>query len=314
MAHTRGPCTLQPFPLLQNAVSVTDPSKPAMGGPSLLGPNDPPAFSVHGAHGDLPALICCDHASRLIPRALGTLGLSETSLARHIAWDIGAAELSKHLADRLGVLAVLAGYSRLVIDCNRQLDDPTSIAEYSDGEPVPGNVSLPPEQQALRARSCFWPYQQAVGGALSELQARGARHSTSPSDAGFAPALIAVHSFTPLMQGGAPRPWHVGVLWNVDPRIAVPLIHALRLESGLIVGDNEPYSGRHPAGYTIDMHAERRGWPGVSLEIRQDLITDTRGAVEWADRLSAALRPILADDTLYRPEPAYCSSVSSPNS
>jgi predicted N-formylglutamate amidohydrolase len=276
-------------------------SKAATGGPSLLGADDPPAFSLHGAHGELPALICCDHASRVIPRALGTLGLPPASLARHIAWDIGAAELSRHLADRLGVLAVLAGYSRLVIDCNRRLDDPTSIAEHSDAEQIPGNLDLSLEQQAQRARSCFWPYQEAVASALRQLQVRGARGGDT------APALIAVHSFTPLMQGGTPRPWQVGVLWNVDPRIAVPLIHALRLEPGLIVGDNEPYSGRHPAGYTIDVHAERRGWPGVSLEIRQDLISDPAGVTEWADRLSAALRPILTDDTLYRSEPAYCT-------
>jgi len=205
------------------------------------------------------------------------------------------------MADRLGAMAVLAGFSRLVIDCNRQLDDPTSIAEHSDAEQIPGNHGLSAEQRAERVRSCFRPYQEAVDAQLEALR-------TGRTVEEFAPALIAVHSFTPLMQGGAPRPWHCGVLWNVDPRIAVPLIHALRVEPNLIVGDNEPYSGRHPAGYTIDIHAERRGWPGVSLEIRQDLISDSASAERWADRLSAALRPILRDATLYRSEPAYRTS------
>lgn len=254
--------------------------------------------------GERPVLICCDHSSRAIPRRLGTLGLPKGALSRHIAWDIGAAELARQLADRLGTQAVLAGYSRLVIDCNRQLDDPTSIAELSDGDAVPGNTGLTREQRTERARSCFWPYQQAVAGALAELQSRGAASEQVP-------ALIAVHSFTPLMQGGTPRPWHCGVLWNVDPRIAMPLIHALRLESGLVVGDNEPYSGRHPAGYTIDMQAESRGWPSVSLEIRQDLIGHPEGAARWADRLSAVLAPILSNPLLFRAEAAYKTVTTS---
>jgi predicted N-formylglutamate amidohydrolase len=239
-------------------------------------------------------LITCDHASRLIPRALGTLGLSPDSLERHIAWDIGAAEVSRLLADRLEVEAILAGYSRLVIDCNRQLEDPTSIPPVSDGETIPGNEGLTAEQIALRARSCFWPYQNAVRAALQELAGQGR-----------APVLLAIHSFTPLMRGGSPRPWHCGVLWNIDPRIALPLIDMLRQEPGLVVGDNEPYSGRHPAGYTIEAQAERKGWPHVSVEIRQDLIADPAGAERWADILARALEPILADDGLYRAEPAY---------
>jgi predicted N-formylglutamate amidohydrolase len=277
---------------------------------ALLGPDDPPAFTRHGRPGELPALLCCDHASRAIPRSLAHLGLSETSLTRHIAWDIGAAELARELANRLDVEAILAGFSRLVIDCNRQLDDPTSIAALSDGESIPGNAALTPEQRGERVRSCFRPYQEAVAGALEALRARGLDRSGSARPASdFAPALIAVHSFTPLMQGGTPRPWHCGVLWNVDPRIAVPLIQALRLEPGLIVGDNEPYSGRHPAGYTIDIHAEQRGWPGASLEIRQDLIADRAGVLLWADILSRALRPILSDATLYRAESTYRTNV-----
>jgi predicted N-formylglutamate amidohydrolase len=278
----------------------------------------------------LPVLICCDHASNAIPKALGKLGLPERSLSRHIAWDIGAAELARRLADRLEVQAILAGYSRLVIDCNRQFDDPTSIAELSDGEAVPGNQGLTAEQRAERARCCFWPYQNAVATALEELQQRVAQADIAPRAAvagpstqdasgkpqsapvtGCAPALIAVHSFTPLMHGGTPRPWHCGVLWNFDPRIALPLIQALRQEPGLVVGDNEPYSGRYPAGFTIDMHAERRGWPSVSLEIRQDLIADPEGAIRWAERLSQALGPVLADPLLFRVESAYKTVTSS---
>jgi predicted N-formylglutamate amidohydrolase len=181
-----------------------------------------------------------------------------------------------------------AGYSRLVIDCNRRLDDPTSIVEVSDGDRVPGNLGLSPAQRAQRAREIFAPYHAAVATALE--QAGGAT--------GVAPALVAIHSFTEVF-GGRARPWHCGILWDRDPRLAVPLLAALRAEPGLVVGDNEPYSGRHPADYTVDTHGERHGRPHVCIEVRQDLLATPAGIAQWAGRLSRILAPRLADPALY---------------
>lgn len=255
---------------------------------SLLAPDEPPPFELE-AHGRRwPALLVCDHASRRIPRSLADLGLPESALQRHIAWDIGAAQLVRALAASLEIPAVLAGYSRLVIDCNRHLEDPSSICAESDGQVIPGNRELTAAQRELRARACFWPYHRAVDQALAAIA-----HGTE------APALIAIHSFTPQMMGLA-RPWHCGVLWDRDPRIAVPLLEALRSDGELVVGDNEPYSGRHPADYTVDVHAENRGWPHVCIEIRQDLIADAGGVAEWCARLGRALERILSDAALFR--------------
>ncbi len=255
---------------------------------TLLAPDEPPPFTIESRTGRWPALLVCDHASNRIPRALARLGVPESVLQQHIAWDIGAAELVRALGARLALPAVLAGYSRLVIDCNRHLDDASSIVAESDAVPVPGNRALTPAQREARARAIFWPYHRAVDQVLGEIQSgRGV------------PALIAVHSFTPKMHGSF-RPWHCGILWDRDPRLAVPLMDALRREPDLVVGDNQPYSGRHPADYTVDVHAENRGWPHVCIEIRQDLIASTKGVAEWTERLERALSPLLADGALYR--------------
>lgn len=255
---------------------------------SLLGPRDPPPCEVFVGGRRWPALIVCDHASAAVPEALGDLGLTRAQLLRHIGWDIGAAGVTRRLATLLGLPAVLGGYSRLVVDCNRRLDDPTSMLPSSDGDVVPGNRAIAPADRRRRALEIFEPYHAAIERELADAL-RDAE----------APALIAVHSFTPRF-GGVDRPWHCGVLWDRDPRLAVPLLEGLAADAGLRVGDNEPYSGRHPADYTIDTHAEGRGWPHVCLEIRQDLIADQSGQRHWAERLARLLEPLLADRALYR--------------
>jgi predicted N-formylglutamate amidohydrolase len=255
---------------------------------ALIGAGDPPAVEIVRPEGKSPVLVTCDHASRAVPRVLGKLGLDDGSLALHIGWDIGAAAVSRDLSRLLDAPGILTGYSRLVIDCNRDLDDPTSIPAVSDGVAVPGNRDLSAAERARRIGTLFQPYHRAIEQAIDGFTARGVH-----------PAVLSIHSFTPEM-AGMERPWHIGVLWNQDPRIPVPLMAALRREHGLVVGDNEPYSAREPAGYTVRIHAENRGLPHMAVEIRQDLIADAAGTREWGERLARVLTPILRDPALYR--------------
>ena len=257
---------------------------------SLLRPGDPPLFSIVNAGGGGRVVLIADHAGRAMPQSLGSLGLGPAELARHIAWDIGIAEVTRRLAERLDAPAVLSGYSRLVIDCNRRLGDPTSIAQESDGVMVPGNRELTQADRNCRVSTFFAPYHEAIAQLID-----GRRR------AGVVPALVSMHSFTPVMNGRE-RPWHVGVLWNRDPRLARPLIARLGAEADIRVGDNEPYTGRNEHGYSIYVHAEDVGLPHVLLEVRQDLIDTQHGAEAWSERLGAALADVLADDSLFRVE------------
>lgn len=250
-------------------------------------PDPPPFERIEGA-ADSRVLLICDHASALIPPRHDELGLDEAVRLAHVAWDIGAAAVVRGLARHLDCPAILAGVSRLVIDCNRQPGDPTSIPQQSAGIDIPGNSDLDDFEADRRAEAWFWPYHHEIGMVLSHLW----RH-------GLAPAMISVHSFTPVWYGNV-RPWHVGVLWNRDARMARPVLKALRAP-GLVVGDNEPYSGAE-INYTLDTHAGAAGLPHVSFEIRQDLIADQAGAERWAERLAEVLRPVLDDPDLHRVE------------
>jgi predicted N-formylglutamate amidohydrolase len=252
--------------------------------PSLLESDEPPAFEIVNEAGTAPFLLICDHASRRMPKALDSLGLEEEQLRLHIGWDIGAADAARWLARHFDAPLVLAGYSRLVIDCNRALEDPSSIPAKSDGVAVSGNRKLSRRDATRRIDSLFWPYHAAIDAALARL--------------GPAPGLVSIHSFTPVF-GGKERPWHIGVLWDQDPRIAVPLLEALGREPGIVVGDNEPYSAREPKGYSVTAHAAAKGYPHVAIEIRQDLIDTHHGAALWAERLAKALGPILCDRAIY---------------
>lgn len=251
---------------------------------------DPNAYRVVGEGARAPFLLTCDHASRALPPAYGTLGLPEAELARHIGWDIGAAGLTERLADRLDACAVLSGYSRLLVDCNRAADDPTLICELSDGAVVSGNRGLPPEEVARRIALYHAPYHAAVAERIARLRERVA-----------APPVISIHSFTPSMRGRA-RPWHVGILWNRDPRLAVPLLEKLGREPDITVGDNEPYSGRSNVGYTMRRHGADAGLPHVLIEVRQDELGDPAGIDRWADRLGRILGEIIAEGSPFAVE------------
>lgn len=254
----------------------------------LLCEADPPPVELVNEAGRAPVLLVCDHASRAVPRRLNQLGLDEAALMRHIGWDIGAAEVTRHLAHRFDAPAVLSGFSRLVVDCNRRPDDPTSIPAVSDGVIVPGNCDLGAAEIAARRAACFEPYHQAVARRLDRF-----------AGTGIVPAFLSIHSCTPIFKGFE-RPWHVGVLYDADTRISEPLMQALARRGDVCVGDNQPYSGRTHSGYSVDAHAGAQGLPHVMVEIRQDLIDTHKGAEHWARVLGDALLPILTDSGLYR--------------
>ncbi len=243
----------------------------------LLAADEPAPITVHNENGLSPFVIVVDHAGNSLPRALGRLGVPESELARHIAWDIGIAAVSRFVADALDATLVQQNYSRLVIDCNRAPGSETSIPEISEFTPIPGNVSLSEGQKDARLREIFQPYHDRI---KAEIDRR--------SREGQPAALIALHSFTPVYMGAA-RPWHAGVLYNRDARFANMLIASLRREEGLIVGDNEPYSVTDESDYTIPVHGERRGLLHVEVEIRQDLISGDSGQRAWGALLAHLL-------------------------
>lgn len=256
---------------------------------TLLGPDDPAPFHVENARGKAPVLLVCDHAYNRIPKALGTLGLGTDELQKHIAWDPGTVALTRHMAAALDAPAVFSAYSRLVIDINRDHSHPTSIAPVSDGVTVPGNIGLSEDDIRQRQDEIFWPYQNKVVAMLDDFQQRG-----------IDPVVISVHSFTEEMTG-QDRPWHIGVLWNNDPRVPVPLLDNLKKQNpDLVFGDNLPYSGRDSWGYTIEYNVTPRGLPTALFEFRQDLVSDPENTAEWAAIALNALKPILADEGLYK--------------
>ncbi|MEP7053099.1 MAG: N-formylglutamate amidohydrolase [Pseudomonadota bacterium] len=241
---------------------------------SLLAPDEPAAFEVLEGDGRSPFLVTCDHAGRRIPRVLGDLGLPEAELTRHIAWDLGAFQVARELAHALGAFVITQTYSRLVIDCNRHPGVPTSIPEVSEHTEIPGNLALPAVAAARRARDVFEPYHARI---VRELDRR--------AQAGLPTVLIAVHSFTPIFKG-VPRPWHVGMLYNRDTRLAHALLERLRADPELVVGDNEPYAVSDESDYGIPVYGERRGIPHIELEIRQDLVMTEAGQKAWAARFA----------------------------
>lgn len=249
----------------------------------LLGPDDPPPYTVHRALGGSPFVLIADHAGQKIPARLGDLGLPHSELDRHIGWDIGIAGVAEKLSEKLDAFAIMQTYSRLVIDCNRPLQAPGSIVAVSDGTRIPGNEGLDDEAKTARALEIFAPY-----------HARITRELDHRSGQAVAPALVSLHSFTPTFAGFA-RPWHAGILYHRDTRLAHAMLAALRAEPGLVVGDNEPYAVSDATDFAIPVHGEQRGLLHVELEIRQDLIADAPGQEEWAQRLTRILHALLPE-------------------
>ncbi|HMB47505.1 MAG TPA: N-formylglutamate amidohydrolase [Afifellaceae bacterium] len=231
-------------------------------------------------------IILCDHASNALPDTYGDLGVERAELERHIGYDIGVEALGRALARRFRAPAVLSRFSRLLIDPNRGEDDPTLIMRLSDGAVVPGNARVDDLERERRLNLYYRPYHTAVTRLIDDCLA-----------AGRPPVLLSLHSYTAVWRGSH-RPWHCGLLWDRDPRLAEPMITRLALEAGLRVGDNEPYSGSLKND-TMYRHGTSRGLAHGLLEVRNDLIEDPAGILQWTDRLEAVLRDILPEPSLY---------------
>jgi predicted N-formylglutamate amidohydrolase len=236
---------------------------------TLLSSEEPGPFRIISPLADMPILLVCDHANFRFPKSLGDMGLDPFARRCHLAIDIGAGPLTEKLAESLGVTAVVQNYSRLIVDCNRQLMDPGAFLEYGDGILVPGNRNLHQADKDLRANALYWPYHRAIEEQIERLR-----------NGGPPPAFISIHSFTPVLNGES-RAWQVGVLWDKDQRLREIFLEGFRA-AGYYVGDNVPYSGKAPQDFTIDHHAEEIGLPHIGIEIRQDLIDDEAGVSEIA--------------------------------
>ena len=231
-------------------------------------------------------VLLADHAMNRLPERYGSLGLPDGAFSRHIAYDIGIEGLTRQLAARLDVPAVLGCFSRLLIDPNRGEDDPTLIMKISDGAIVPGNYPITEEEWNGRLDTYHRPYHRAVERTLAKAGASGR-----------APLVLSLHSFTPAWKG-VPRPWHAAVLWDSDYRAVRPLLDGLRKDPDLVVGDNEPYDGAL-RGDTMYRHCMTSGTPHALLEVRQDLIADETGIAAWTERLAPIFARLNEDPDLH---------------
>ena len=248
-----------------------------------------PAFNVLRPRGAGVFVLVCDHASNDVPSELHDLGLTAADLARHIAWDIGAAGVTAALSSLLDAPAILSGVSRLVVDCNRQLNAASLIPAISDGTAVPGNQHLTESARAARIDSWFHPYHDAVESVLRAREIRGVES-----------ILVSIHSMTPSL-GGAWRPWTIALSSDQDRRLADPVLAALRRQEGVdaegrsVVGDNEPYHLELSEDYSTPFHAIRRGWRHVQVEFRQDQVATATRQRDWAARFGRALTAAVPD-------------------
>lgn len=246
----------------------------------LLGEGEVDPVHEINAGGQSPFLLTSDHYGRVLPRALGDLGVAESELTRHIAWDIGIAGVADRLAQMLDAHLIAQRYSRLVIDCNRPPAAASSIPMISEATAIPRNEGISEGERTARRREIFEPYHHRIDAAIDRRL-----HAERPT------VLVSLHSFTPVYAGVA-RPWHIGALYNRDTVLPQLLLRHLRAEGDLVVGDNEPYAVNDLTDYTIPVHGEARGLVSTGIEIRQDLIGDQSGQRQWAERLARILAEI----------------------
>lgn len=242
-----------------------------------IGRDWPPAVEVLNEGGGSDVVLLCEHASNHMPAEYGRLGLEPRHLERHIAWDIGAAEVTRRLSARLDAPAFLSGYSRLLIDLNRPLGVPGSIPLRSEDTDIPGNAGIDDAERARRAEIMFRPFHGRV-----------AAHLDHRASAGRRTLIVTIHSFTPVFLGVA-RPWHAGVLYEQAHDLAQKILSGLRSDPALIADANVPYVISRDGDYAVPIHGDDRGIPAALIEIRQDLLSNAAGIAEWTDRLAAAL-------------------------
>ncbi len=246
----------------------------------LIAPYLTDSYEIMPGRSDAGLVLICDHAVNAVPAAYGTLGLAPKEFERHIAYDIGALAVTRGIAQALGAPAIATRFSRLLIDVNRGLDDPTLIMRISDGTIVPGNRLLDEAERAKRVRIYYEPYHLAIDKMIETCTA-----------AGVPPVLLSIHSFTDNWKG-VPRPWDAAILWDRDHRFAVPVLEALRAQGNGLVGENEPYDGKL-AGDCMWQHGTRRGLAHTIVEVRQDLIRTPEGQKAWAQRIANAAKTVL---------------------
>lgn len=237
-----------------------------------------PAYVVN-ENGDSPFVLVCEHATNYMPEHFAGLGLNAQDLQAHIAWDPGAVEVARHLSSLLNATLIEAGLSRLLIDCNRPLHAPDLIPVMSETTFIPGNENLSSTARTERIDISHRPFHNRIEQVLAAREKRGQ-----------ASWLVTIHSYTPVYRGVS-RPWEIGIIHDADDRIAVPLIAALKLDTALTVGVNEPYAPSDRVYYTLERHARSRQAPCVMIEIRNNEITNAGEQQAWAARLA----PILKD-------------------
>jgi len=250
--------------------------------PPLLGPGEPPPFTVLNPDGAAPCLIISDHTGQAVPKKLGAMGLGAAQLEHHAAVDLGVRYVTEQLADKLGATAIMANYSRLVVDLNRRLDHPTAFPVDMEGTPVPGNEKLSAPDRACRIAEIYDPYHDEVARLIARYRARN-----------IVPVIISLHSFTPVFYK-QPRPWEIGILWVHDQRVPLALIRYFA-KKGYCVGNNEPYDARILRGTTLNRHADAQRLPNALIEYRNDQIAMPQAADPWVDMTAEAIAALLDD-------------------
>jgi predicted N-formylglutamate amidohydrolase len=254
--------------------------------PPLIGPDDPPPFVILNPGGQARCLLVCDHAGIAVPRKLGSLGLDADDYGLHWTVDIGARDVTSALSALLNAPAIMANYSRIVVDLNRAPDHPTAFVESGEGKPIPGNLNLDDRDRACRIDEIYNPYHAALGQLVDGFV-----------QGGIVPVILSIHSFTPVFFKEK-RPWEVGVMWAQDSRIPLAMIDFFR-GKGFVVGDNEPYSAKLLSGTTMHRHADGRRLPNALIEIRNDLLRTPKDCEIWAGLLHEFMNKILADDSIH---------------
>ncbi|HEY0901175.1 MAG TPA: N-formylglutamate amidohydrolase [Micavibrio sp.] len=252
---------------------------------ALLAADEPPAYDILNAGGDPRIILTCEHAGDIVPRKLDLLGMSPDDYKCHYAVDIGVRDVTRYLSGMLNAPAILANYSRLVVDMNRAVDHPTTFAPTGEGKPVPGNIDITAEDKAQRLQELYEPYHNALSGILDRV-----------IGAGTTPVVVSVHSFTPKFFNFA-RPWEIAFLHSDDDRLSMALIGYFR-RLGYHVGDNEPYDHRIARGGSVNRHAGMRRLPHTMVEFRNDMISNDKDAFFWAKLLADGLQEALEDPAM----------------